>query len=347
MACLKVMRDNVTKVTVTTPQSNPNVEKVTSLMTIIISINSTHLSPNLRISAPFKIMYFQLSDSEIRSICKERIESLEYWLRRLIDNVLTNEFGDYFTFQDEKGNFAIKADIRKAVEQRTGGDPNRYPRKIDAIMLDDAVSIVCNENLFKYFREALGYAFPDGAAEARTFLKRLVEPRNRLAHANSISIRDAERIVCYTNDVIESLKRHYSAYNMNNTYNVPLILKFVDSFGNTVHRNEMHQVHDGGIGRDYYLEPSFDLRPGDVLGLEVEVDPSFVENEYVVSWGSTKLDPKDFPSPGKKAVIPITNRQVSQRFDVQCRVTSKKEWHRMSLGSDDFMLLVFRVLPPV
>ena len=40
----------------------------------------------------------RMNDAEIRSICKEKIESLEHWLRRLIEDTLTPVYGDYFNF---------------------------------------------------------------------------------------------------------------------------------------------------------------------------------------------------------------------------------------------------------
>ena len=151
--------------------------------------------------------------------------------------------------------------------------------------------------------------------------------------------------MCYTNDIIDSLKKFYADNNMNNTYNVPLILKVIDSFGNTFHREQMENVHDGGIMRVYYNEPQYDLRPGDILTLEVEVDPNFNPDEYTVTWGSGKGFSASIPN-GTKAVINITDEQVAQQFDVQCRIATNKKWHRMHMGADDFMLVYFRVLPP-
>ena len=49
-----------------------------------------------------------LNDSEIRSICKNKLESLEYWLRRLIDKILSDNYEDYFSYEDAKGNRLIK-----------------------------------------------------------------------------------------------------------------------------------------------------------------------------------------------------------------------------------------------
>ncbi|MEJ1471814.1 MAG: hypothetical protein RPU59_12215 [Candidatus Sedimenticola sp. (ex Thyasira tokunagai)] len=289
----------------------------------------------------------QLTDSETRNICKEKLESLEHWLRRLIDEKLTKAYGDFFGYQDSNGNRIIRRKITESIEDRLNKEPERYSRKVDAILLDDAIDIICNPNLYNnHFREALVEAFPDGQSVARTVMKRLSDPRNRLAHANPISLRQYEQVVCYTGDIIESIKKHYSSRSMEEEYNVPLILKVIDSFGNAFHRNQFQNVHDGGIMKNLSEDSRYYLRPGDTLTLEVEVDPSFSEEEYEISWASPKGFGNAVPN-GKKAVIEITDSQVAKMYGIQCRVTSNKSWHRMHLGADDFLIYALRVLPPI
>ena len=287
-----------------------------------------------------------LKDAEIRSLCKEKIESLEHWLRRLIDDTLAPIYGDYFAHTDASGNRLVKNALAQQVAARRAAEPLRYPRRIDAVLLEDAVDILCKPDLFKnHFQQALSAAFPDGREEARTFLTRLLVPRNNLAHANTISVRQAEQIICYSNDVIESLKGFYRAMGLQEAYNVPLILKVTDSFGNTFTRSQFDPCHDGGIMLNFVDKPHMHLRPGDTLTLEIEVDPAFDPSTYQVMWTSTK--PGDsFPVTNTKAVIPITNSQVGLQCDIQCRVTTTKDWHRMHMGVDDFLMMHYKVLPP-
>jgi len=289
----------------------------------------------------------EMKDAKIRSICKEKIESLEHWLRRLIDDVLTPIYGDYFAHVDAAGNRLIKNSLAHQVAARRTAEPLRYPRNIDAVLLEDAVDIICKPELFKkHFRAALIGAFPDGRDEAKTFLGRLLVPRNNLAHANAISIRQAEQIICYSNDVIESLKSYYRGIGMQEAYDVPLILKVTDSFGNAFTRSQFQVCHDGGIMLMFFDKPLMHLRPGDTLTLEIEVDPAFDSAIYDVLWTSTKAW-SDTPIAATKVVIPITNKQVGQQFDVQCRVTTKRDWHRMQMGADDFLMMYYKVLPPI
>ena len=288
-----------------------------------------------------------LKDAEIRSLCKEKIESLEHWLRRLIDDTLTPTYGDYFAYTDASGNRLIKNSLAQQVASRRAAEPLRYPRNIDAVLLEDAVDILCKPDLFQnHFRQALTGAFPDGRDEARTFLTRLLVPRNNLAHANAISVRQAEQIICYSNDVIESLKGFYRTMGMQEAYDVPLILRVTDSFGNAFTRTQFGPCHDGGIMLNFFDKPHMHLRPGDSLTLEIEVDPAFDPSTYTVMWASTKAW-YSTPVTGIKAVIPITNKQVGQQFDIQCRITTTRDWHRMQMGTDDFLMMHYKVLPPI
>ena len=58
-----------------------------------------------------------LKDAEIRSLCKEKIESLEHWLRRLIDDTLAPIYGDYFAHTDASGNRLVKTPSRNRLQR--------------------------------------------------------------------------------------------------------------------------------------------------------------------------------------------------------------------------------------
>ena len=225
-----------------------------------------------------------LTDNELRNLCREKLESLEHWLRRLIDQTLSDEYGDYFSYTDDSGNRLIKKSIVEALEERVKKEPSRYHRKIDAVLLSDAIDIICKPQLYEFFKSALAGAFPDGREEARTFMNRLLDPRNRLAHANSISLRQAEQVICYSNDIIDSMKAYYVTMGTQQEYNVPLILKVTDSFGNTFFRDQLFNGDGAELAKILSEEPKFFLRPGDLLTIEIEVDPAFDPNDYRVNW---------------------------------------------------------------
>jgi hypothetical protein len=287
-----------------------------------------------------------LTDSEIRGLCKDRLEALEHWLRRLIDDTLTPTFGDFFEHQDQQGNRLIRKGLSEQIDERRNREPQRYPRKIDAILLEDAVGIVCNPQLYSsHFRKPLLGAFPDGIQEARTFLNRLLSPRNHLAHANPISSRQAEQIICYSNDVIDSLKAFYVEQGLQSEYNAPQFLRVVDSFGRVFTRGQMQAAPGGGAIVGPASDPRFTLRPGDTLTIEVDVDPSFSAESYSLTWNAGHTQSTENTGL-KKAVIHIGLKHVSETFIVRCTLMSNQEWHRHGTH-DDTIAIFYKVLPPV
>lgn len=292
-------------------------------------------------------MIEELSDSDIRSRCKGMIESLELWLRRLIDQTLTAEYGDYFSHQDDAGNRLLSKQLAASIENRLRNEPERYSRRGDAILLDDAIKIVCNQKLYAHFRPALQKAFPEGNSECRTFLGRLIDSRNRLAHANPISLKDALRVLCYCNDVIDSISDYYVSENMNQEYNVPLIQRFTDSFGNTVHRDQMLCSRDGGgCTHNFHQTDKNDLRPGATLTVEVFIDPAFDPATYAISWSSVPAFSSPAPN-SSKVIIPIGLEHVCTEFVLLCYLKTTNAWHRLNNDCDDMLVLRYRVLPPI
>jgi hypothetical protein len=289
-------------------------------------------------------MFYALTEDQIRNLCKEKIESLEYWLRRLIDEKLSASHGDYFSCVDGAGNRLIKKGIVDALEERLKKEPTRYSRKIDAVLLSDAIDIICNPQLYSIFAPGLRFAFPEGRDEARTFMRRLLDPRNSLAHSNPISLHQAEQVVCYSSDIIESLKQHYGAIGMQNEYNVPTILKFSDSFGNVYFRNRMIGSA-GGVLVNLSDQPTNVLYPGDMLTLEVEVDPAFDPIDYTIRWKCSAGSVEPIPN-GPKAIINITTKHVDEQMIIWCNITSNNEWHRMGMGGDDRLSVFYKVRPP-
>lgn len=156
------------------------------------------------------MLFKGMNDAEIRQICKERIETLEFWLRRLVDQEFLKIDLNYFNFLDEKGNRLIKKNISDKVIERRSHEPERYSRYIDATLFDDLITIICNPSNYKAnFEKYFIKNFAFGNEVLRFYLHKIYEPRNNLAHANPISLRQAEQIICYVNDILESIKDYY------------------------------------------------------------------------------------------------------------------------------------------
>lgn len=293
--------------------------------------------------------FSRLKEEEKRSICKKEIENLEIWLRRLVHESLGEEYGsNYLEYKDADKNYLIKTEIRKKVKTLINKESKRFPRCIDAFFLPDLIYIICKKGLYnKFFKDPFLKAFPEGSNEARTFLTRLEDPRNALSHANPISDRQAEQVICYCHDIIDSLKEYYIKTGKENEYNVPRIIRVTDSFGNTIHLNEMKNLATGE-GRTWFLnkDPNNNLRPGDRLGIEVEIDPSFNPSSYTIEWedGERKIISKY--TNDKEVSFKIESKNINENFHVACIVFSNKTWHKYS-DFDDRMDIHYKVLPPI
>lgn len=289
--------------------------------------------------------FHKYTEVELRQYCKEYLESLELWLRRVIDDMLTNAYGpNYYLHTEPDGNNLISSKIKVEIQKRIDEEPERFPRPIDACLLESEIKIITNPKLYtKHFKDIFHENFPEGKDELLTFLNRLIEPRNKLYHANPLSVRDAERVICYTNDIIDSIKHFYLKNNMSKEFNVPLIIKYSDSFGNTFYRNQFHgKTLVGYAYVDINSSKDFYLRPGDKLSMEIEVDPTFSKDEYQISWRPEvegNLNNSHY-------AYTIQNKDVGESFCITVSIKSNKDWHRLN-DIDDSLVICFKVLPPL
>lgn len=294
-----------------------------------------------------KLMLFKFTSDELRVLCRRQLEAFEYWGRRLIHQQLSSNYGgNYFNYFEGKDNFIIKKSIREATLIRYNANKKRYTRIVDALLLDDIISIICNPNLYKkHFRYVLKLAYPNGNDEARVFLNRLVVPRNNLSHANPISLRQAEQVICYTNDFIDSVKVYYKKENIYMNYNVPQIIKISDSLGNECYRESCVKTSKGIIWAKE-SKNNYVLRPGDIYRVEIEVDSAFNIDEYEIHWNipndSDVLQCINNPF----LEILIQNKHVNENFHIKCQIKSKNEWHKHTYFDDELSIHLM-VLPPI
>lgn len=271
--------------------------------------------------------------------CRQKLETCELWLRRLIHDELSPRFGAaYFNEGMHNGNHLFRTEIRDLAVQRMTDNPASYSKAIDTLLFDSLVDTLCKHDLYALcFAAALRHAFPDGAQEARTFLRRLVAIRNALSHANPISVHDAERVLCYCDDVTESLKIYYMDNNMSRDYNAPLFTRFVDTLGHSAILSKPKEVLD--------LTNNSNLRPGDCLRLEVEIDSSFDPAEYKVRW-SVETSSSTDEGLGMSYVLTLGHQHVNEALLVCVEISTNRVWHRF--GSFDARLfLYYKVLPPL
>lgn len=286
-----------------------------------------------------------LSDDERRALCRRELEGLEHWLRRLIHEAFSAAHGaDYLNAVDQSGRRLIKKSVADEIAKRRAKEPPRYHRPVDAAQLSDLVIIICNpENWLHRFGNALSEAFPLGSQEARALLNRLVDVRNKLSHANPISVHEAARVISYTLDVIEALKGYYVTQNLEKEYNVPTVIRLADSLGNVFDVSGKRGDREASFIQ-FDARRSGSLRPGERLSIEAEIDPSFERSIYRIHWHW----PPSFSSSedNEQILIEIDNRHVRQTFTVTCLIISNNNWHKHG-DYDDRIFIHYRVLPPL
>mgnify|MGYP004454253287 CR=1 FL=1 len=289
----------------------------------------------------------KLTETELRDLCRHHIDTFENWSRRIIDETFKTHYGvDYFNFMITADQPLIKNDIKKRIEKRVIDNPGRFPRKIDAILLEDVEYFLCREDLYRKHFKSILEPFYSGILEVRKVLNRLIPIRNKLAHGNTISIHEAEQCICYIGDFIDVYKQYYLAVGKERDYNVPVFLRIRDSLGNDIFREDSRyswELHFYGGPA-----PKIQLRSGDSYKLWVEVDSSFDSSFYEIRW-TVKQNYTTVIKKGTGCAIEFTlnNKNVSYAPEIQISLVTKREWHRFHDVDDIIKLNYEQVLPPI
>ncbi|MBI1936488.1 MAG: hypothetical protein HYS25_00025 [Ignavibacteriales bacterium] len=273
------------------------------------------------------------------------IENLEIWMRNIIDIELKSKYGDqYWEYQDSFGNRLISNGIIKEAKIRYDSEKTRYPRFVDSLFLDDIIRISCKPDLYNaVFKDYFVVAFPNGNNEARLFLSRLIPIRNKLYHSNPISYHEALQALCYSNDIISSIKIHYIEKNMEKKYNAPSIIKLSDSFGNQFNETQISR-NNTGRGVCDTRKNNLKISVGEKIVIEVEIDPSFESEDYQTSWIFDKKDSSQYEESKYRLELNIENKHVRADFGIYCLVISNKEWHRCG-DVDDSVSILYEIIP--
>jgi hypothetical protein len=292
--------------------------------------------------------FVNLPISELRDVTKKNIETLELWLRRVIDEALSKNYGpEYWKHQYANGDYLLNKGLREKVNKwYTGNSSNRFTRWIDASLIEHVSEIICNEVLYKaHFKYYFVLFFPKNFSidSSRQYIKfifeKCIDVRNRLYHSNPIGIRQAEQIACYSSDIIDSFKNYYIQNNMQNEFNTPSIIKYADSFGKEIYVNTL-----GMVGGTRVLSMNdVSARSGDRIRMSIELDSSFDNNEYSIKWDAISLG---IIGTDKEIIIDLNDSCVSEHFAISVTVTSNKSWHRYGYF-DDKLQISFTVLPPI
>lgn len=280
----------------------------------------------------------RFGETEIRNSAKEALETLEHWSRRIINDKFAQKYGaDYFDYKLENGENLIKGEILRNISDRMANNPKRFPRKIDAILMEDIAYFLCKDSFYNdFFKEILEDSF-SGQEEVRSRIKILKDIRNKLYHGNVISYREAEQAICYSHDFIDCYKANYIKTGKEKEYNVPFFVKIEDSLGRCGYRDETKAEK---ISLPFERNK---FRPGDEYKIWVEVDSSFPEDFYEVTW---LMNDKKVAT-GKEFVFKATVDMVSSPLFVHCNLKTKRQWHKYQTFDDCFSIFIGDVLPPI
>lgn len=280
----------------------------------------------------------RFNETEIRKTAKETLEAFEHWSRRIINDKFVEKYGaNYFDYKFENGENLIKSEILRTISDRMTENPNRFPRKIDAILMEDIAYFLCKDSFYDdFFKDILVNDF-SGKDEVRNRLRVLKDIRNKLYHGNPISYREAERAICYSHDFIDCYKVYYVQAGKEREYNVPFFVKIEDSLGRCGYRDETT------VEKISLPFEKTKFRPGDEYKIWVEVDGSFPEDFYEITWW---MNDKKVAT-GKKFVFKPTVAMVASMQFVDCTLKTKREWHKYRSHDDSFHILIGEILPPI
>lgn len=286
-------------------------------------------------------MLYTYTEEELRSFCRQSIESLEMWARRLIHEKLIEKYGaSYVNHKTSEENYLIKREVRDHIQSMLQNNRGRFHRDVDTLFFEHIIYFLCNPSFYRdMFSEALKYPYPNGCAEARVFLDRITPIRNALSHSNPISIRQAEQAICYSHDFVEGLKQYYKEKGEEQMWNVPRIIRVTDSFGN-VYDNPT----DSHTQESIFL-PKQEARYGDTYSVTVDIDSSFPEAEYDIIWKNQNHEVEEFKN-NKHFVVTFGDTDVSENHTITCIIKSHKPWHKYQ-HHDCRITLMFPVYPPL
>lgn len=304
--------------------------------TSVLDNTDNSVTPNNK--SVTRVLAYQTT-KDIREICRIDIENMEHWARRFIHEILLQYGKDYFNYLDENGNRLIKSEIVKALNKRIEAEPQRFPRLVDALFLENIIDILCNDRLYNmHFKTALDYGYPCGKEQIRNSLNKIKDVRNKLSHSNTITIREAEQCICYCHDFVDCLQKYYQMIGKERDYNVPMFYKLTDSQGLTHYFSEDKRIY----------KTKQQLRSGEIYRIEIEIDPTFNPDSYQISWVIKWSYDQKIVIKNKKIIdVLITNEMVGRYLEISCVLISNKEWHKYGSYDDSFNYTIHTILPPI
>lgn len=300
-------------------------------------------------------LLWNMTELEAGDLCKHRLDTMELWARRLIEETFSEEYGkDYFNFKFDNGTPLVKNEIIKQVQDRMNSNTKRYPRKVDALVMENLKYFFCRNDLYKLHFKNVFEPFYSGVESLRLSFEKLINIRNKISHSNTLSQRELEQGVCYSNDLIEVFKDYYKKIGKDKIYNVPTFLSFKDSLGHSIFRE------NSNYSWSIYPLTNYDslknkreivnLRAGETYRVILEVDNSFPLDFYCINWEidyCCKVD--KYETNSNILEFKIDDKFVSLNLRIKAYLKTKRAWHRFAnIDCDDFVEIhLEEILPPI
>ena len=298
-------------------------------------------------------LMWNMSDLDARNLCKHRLDVMEHWSRRLIDESLKQAYGDdYVNVETADGQPLIKKAIKDRVNGRTKDNPKRFARWVDALAFDDLSYFFCKEEWYANLYKSAFEPFYSGVEEVRSVLSRMTGIRNKLAHGNHLSQHELEQGVCYSNDFIGVFIDYYKKIGKEKTYNVPTFISVKDSLGRSFIREDSScgwEIYDKHFVEGIPMEElSIHLRAGDLYRLVLEVDDCFPEDCYKIEWWVYRgVFESIAKGTGNIIEFKLNDDCVSYSPEVEVWLTTMRSWHRFGKHDDSIKIRLSEVYPPI
>ena len=85
-------------------------------------------------------MLYTYTEEELRSFCRQSIESLEMWARRLIHEKFTDKYGlNYVDYKLSEENYLIKREVRNHIQSMLRNSHGRFFREVDTLFFEHII----------------------------------------------------------------------------------------------------------------------------------------------------------------------------------------------------------------
>ena len=279
----------------------------------------------------------------IREKSRQNLENLELWLKRLLNEKLTTHFGtDYIHYQFSHGGFLFKKEIREYVEKKFETEPSRFHNHIDTFLLDHLIYTLCKQDIYDL---GVGDIFKESYKTSSVLhdsLFTLIEPRNKLSHANlKLSHLEIYRILFHTSQIISCIQIYYVKAGKEKMYNVPQILHITSSTG------EKKDFPEERSSKYFTLKENWDNNvffPGDTIRLDIAVSPEFSDDSYMILWKRSLFEKPNEHNTKSYFSYTFTEMDIKETFIISVSLVSNKKWHKH--GSYDDKLDIFMSVAP-